>query len=198
MWNIDDVSQHNSSCSHLLNSSIAAFLFWCSSKPSSNVRPPLQTSVLQHSLLTRSLVQFQWAKSHLLDPVSSSSIFLKHADRCILNLLLQLSFHHNSQSLHPIILDLSGLYHPSPLKFLHLPVISSPKPSPIFSMRWVIAFMPHIPCVLSSYATLSKCKFTLGISQPWLAPHIHFLCCYFHAVWTCLAWMLQWGWLLTL
>lgn len=128
--------------------------------------------LLHHFPLTKSLIQFQWARSHLLDPISSAVFYL-------IGLLLSsklattVCFLPTSLSLFlPYYLTIWGFithqywsffaFQPSPPRGL----------IPVF--QWDMWLLSHLKarCVLSSSAILSKHRVTLSISWTWFESYI--------------------------
>lgn len=118
----------------LANTSIATFLFWCSPKPSSNIKLPLQ-------LAPAALPPHQVSNSI---PVSQESFARSHFRSSILlnwSIAMLQAYYHSLFSFRttvpppPLSLDHLGLYHPSVMKFLCFSAMSSQKPSSTLSMR---------------------------------------------------------------
>lgn len=118
----------------LANSSVSTFLFWCSPKPSSDIKLPLQLvppappphQVSNSIPVSReSFARSIFLLCHFLSNLSIATFQIYYHSLFSFN-----SIHYLSA---PLLLDLSGLYHPSVLNFLCFSVISSQRPSPILS-----------------------------------------------------------------
>lgn len=118
------------------------FSFWCSPKPSSNIKLPLQLvppappphQVSNSIPVSReSFAQSYFLLRHSLSNLSIAMFQIYYHSLFSFNII-----HYPSA---PLLLDLLGLYHPPELKFLCFSVISSQRPFPILSTRWVIAFI---------------------------------------------------------